>query len=713
MFDALARLAHRRARRTLVLTFVFAVVAGALGGPVAGLLSADREFEDHGSDSSAVREDLGRATGVAPDPAVVVLLRPGVPVTGAEGRARTARLERDLVRDRAVARVASFPQTRDRALVSRDGRATYLPVFLRSGVDADDTADRLAQRFEPRPGVTVGGYEHAYSQVTEQVEEDLRKAEMLAFPLLFLLSLWFFRSLVAASLPLFVGGVSIVGTFLVLRVVNAYFDLSVFAISLVTGLGLGLAIDYSLFVVSRYREELARAGPGLEALRATLATAGRTVLFSSLTVAAALASLLLFPLRFLQSMAVGGVVITLLGATIALVALPALLSVLGPRVDSLALGRWRRAAQAEARPASAGFWYRLSRAVMRRPGRIAVASAVLLLALGVPFLDIRFTGVDATVLPQGTSSREVEDAIREDFPPNRTAPVTVVAHAPRAAREEVGGYVRRLGRLDGVRAIGAPVALPGDRWRIDVVSRAASLDETSKELVQEVRDVSAPFPVQVGGQSAEFVDQRAALGRSLPIALAVLALTTIAILFLMTGSVVLPLKALVMNVLTLSAAFGLLVVVFQDGRLEGVLDYTSQGALESTQPVLLFAVAFGLSTDYGVFLLGRIKEARDRGLPDREAVATGLERTGRIVTAAAILFCTAIGAFATSEIVFIKELGVGTALAVILDATIVRALLVPALMQLLGARNWWAPRPLRRLHRRFGLAEGEPGVARA
>ena len=302
------------------------------------------------------------------------------------------------------------------------------------------------------------------------------------------------------------------------------------------------------------------------------------------------------------------------------------------------------------------------------------------------------------------SARVVDDALRTEFPPNRTTPIIVAAHAPAGASAEVAAYATRLGEIPGVLDVQEPVEANG-LWRIGVVAPGARLDDSAKDAVEAVRAVDAPFPVQVGGSTAEFLDQQAALADRIPLALVILVTTTLVILFLMTGSVVLPVKALIMNLLTLSAAFGILKLIFQDGRLEGLLGYTSQGALESSQPILLFAIAFGLSTDYGVFLLTRIKEARDSGLPNDEAVAVGLQRTGRIVTAAAILFCIAIGAFVTSEMIFIKQLGLGTALAVLIDATIVRALLVPSLMRLLGEWNWWAPKPLVRLHARIGLRE--------
>jgi RND superfamily putative drug exporter len=342
---------------------------------------------------------------------------------------------------------------------------------------------------------------------------------------------------------------------------------------------------------------------------------------------------------------------------------------------------------------------------MRRPGRVAVATAAVLIVLGLPFTGVRFTGIDASVLPAGTGSRVVEETLRTDFAADRTTPVYVAVRAPRDAAPQLRSYAADLRALPGAAAVAQPRAAGDGVWRVDVTARGPTLSASAKDLVRDVRAQGAPFDVAVGGATADFLDRQSSLGSHLPIALLIVAGTTVAILFVMTGSVVLPIKAVVMNVLSLSAAFGLLVLIFQDGRFESLLDYRGQSALESTQPVLLFALAFGLSTDYGVFLLARIKEARDRGLETREAVAVGLERTGRIVTAAAVLFCVAIGAFATSEIVFIKELGIGTALAVLIDATIVRALLVPSLMALLGRWNWWAPRPLRRLHARIGLGE--------
>ena len=542
---------------------------------------------------------------------------------------------------------------------------------------------------------------------------------MLAFPLLFLLSLLFFRSLVASLLPLVIGALAIVGTFFTLRIASEFGSISIFALNLTTGLGLGLAIDYSLFIVSRYREELARRGVDLErpggrterweALRATMRTAGRTVLFSSLTVAAALASLIVFPQRFLYSMGIGGSLVALLAATVALVVLPAILSILGPRVNALAPRFLQRRAERDATETEAGFWYRLSRLVMRRPIPIATISAAVLIALGLPFLSIKFTTVDAQVLPTSATARQVDDVMSSDFPPFRDTPIRLAVEG--GGRTATADLVSELERVPGVAAVGPPRRLGGGVSELDAIANAPFISESAKSTVKRVRDLPSPpgATVLVAGASAHFVDFQSSLEAHLPVALAIVVGATLVILFLMTGSVILPVKSLLMNLLNLSAVFGILVLLFQHGNLEGLLGYTSQGALEQTMPILIFAVAFGLSTDYAVFLLSRIKEARDHGASDSDAVAIGLERTGRIVTAAALLFAIAIGAFATSKIIFIKENGVGTALAVLIDASIIRALLVPSLMELLGKWNWWAPRPLRRLHERIGLGNTSAG----
>jgi RND superfamily putative drug exporter len=705
VFSFLASLAFRRPRTVVAAAVALAAVAAILGGSVAGRL-APYEAKDPATESIRA-ERLLRDVGATADVDAVVLVRPGAPVTSRRGRARIGAVVAALRADPDVARVIGALDGGP-AFVSRDGRSIFVGASFRPRAVRADVVERLPRVLGDRPDVTLGGRAVAEVQVADQVERDLRRAEALAFPLLFVLSFLFFRSLVAAALPLLVGGLAILLTFLGLRLANGLWPVSVFALNLVTGLGLGLALDYSLLLVSRYREELARHGPGFEALRRTLATAGRTVLFSSLTITAAVAALLVFPQRFLVSMAVGGIVVSVVAASAALIVLPAVLALLGPSVDALAPARLQRAAERDARPARSGAWYRLSRVVMRAPWRVAIVSAAVLVALGLPFLGIRFTSIDASVLPRDAGARQVSDALERDFGRREANPIYAVVESPSP------DIARRLARaattLPGVRLVTPARPVGGGLWVVDVFPAADALSASSQDLVRHMRALDPGAPTQVGGFTAQFVDLKASLVRHMPVAGAVIVLATLVVLFLMTGSVVLPVKSLVMNVLTLSAAFGILVLVFQDGRSKGSSATRARGA--RVHPAdRLFAVAFGLSTDYGVFLLSRIKEAHDGGVPDGEDVAVGLERTGRIVTAAALLFSVAVSAFATSEIIFIKEVGLGIALAVLIDATIVRALLVPSLMALLGRRNWWAPRPLLRLRDRLGFA-AEPMVSR-
>jgi uncharacterized membrane protein YdfJ with MMPL/SSD domain len=706
----LATFIHAKSRRVLLVAVLAAAVAGAFGFGVA------KHMSPYGADDPATQsvQATNRFEAAAHrkiDPGIVAMVNAG-DVRSSAARQRVGQIAGQLRAEPDVASTVSFYDTRERAMVSRDGRSTYVVAYFKQRPDKqlEDAAQRVEDRFAGQRDVRLGGAQIADAQANTQVGNDLAKAELLAFPFIFLLSLLFFRSLVAALLPPLIGGLAIVGTFFALRILAGFADLSVFALNFVTGLGLGLAIDYSLFVVSRYREEAARSGFGVETLRRTLETAGRTILFSSLTVAAAVASLAIFPQRFLYSMGIAGALVALVAATLALVVLPSLLAVLGPRVNALAPARLQRAANRDARPAQSGAWYRLSQFVMRRPGRIAVLSATLLIALGIPFAGIRLTTVTASVLPHTASARQVDDELARVFAPNRTSPVEVVVGAP-AGSPQVRAVAARIAHLPNVSPV-APAQPAGAQNALLAVAPAQPpLSGATKQLVRDIRGVRAPVYVGVAGDTAGFLDLEHSLGTHLPAVLTAIVAGTLIVLFLFTGSVVLPFKAVLMNVLTLSAVLGILVLIFQDGRLEELLSYRSQGALDATQPIFLAAVAFGLATDYGVFLLSRIKEARDSGLSDSEAVAVGLERTGRIVTAAAVLFAVAIGAFATSKLVFIKELGLGTALAVLIDASIIRALLVPSLMALLGSWNWWAPRPLRRLHDRIGLRESNPRAA--
>lgn len=676
----LARIAFRRPWLVVAAAALFTAAGAVYGSGVAGRLESGG-FRDPSSQSAHAERLLGQATGRDPGSTLLAVV---------ETRAGAG-----LLRTFAGAR----------AIRSLDGRELLVVV---PGVSERD-ASRIERVLAGRPGVKLGGSPVVSNQVNRIVKTDLARAETIALPLLILLSLWVFRGFVAALLPPLVGVVTIAGALLGLRFAATLTPLSIYALNLVTGMGLGLSIDYSLFIVSRYREELAEHGPGEEALRHTMRTAGRTVLYSACTVSVALASLLVFRQRFLFSMGLGGMLVAAVGAVVSLLVLPAVLALLGTRVNSLAPRSWRRAAEAAARPASSGFWFRLAQLVMRRPLPVAAATAALLIVLGLPFLGVRFTTFSPSVLPASASGHQVDAIVRTRFPPTLNPPIYVAVGAPATAGPPLAAYAARIRRLPGAPVASPPRLVGPSTWRIDVGTRTAPNSSANELLVRRIRGLPAPYPALVGGDSGFLVDQKASLGARLPFALAVVVVATLVALFLLTGSVILPLKAITLNLLSLSAVFGVLVFVFQRGHLQGLLHYTSQGALDATQPVLIAALAFGLATDYGVFLLTRIKEAHDAGADDRTAVALGLERTGRIVTAAALLFVVAIGAFAFSRIVAIKEIGLGTASAVIIDATIVRALLVPSLMRLLGRWNWWAPGPLRRLHERLGLSAESSG----
>ena len=682
MLDAVASLVTGRPRWIVAAAAAFGIVALAFGGRVAQSL-APFGFDDPATESVKARNTVERVAGYDPDLVLVAIVQP---FTRSEVERTAAALEKEPT----VERVLTVYQTHDPAMISRDKRATYVLALFRPLDDRvrDKTAKRIEELFANDDHVQLGGGVIGFEQVGRIVEEDLLRAELIAFPLLLLLAFWVFRGFVAALLPPFVGGLTILLSFLGLRIATEITPLSVFSLNLVTGMGLGLAIDWSLLVVSRYREEL---DAGSDAVRRTIATAGRTVVFSALTVAAAMASLLVFPQRFLFSMGVGGVLVALAGGTVSLVVLPAVLALLGRRVDALAPQRWQRNAAAPGE----GAWYRFSRFVMRRAGIVAAVSAIALIAFGLPFLRVHFTAADSRVLPPSSSARVVFERLTNDFGQTTTPFYAVV----RGDRRDAAAFAARVQALRGVAAV-RPQPLSRDVWKLDVVTDVDYLSGDAERLVREIRALPTPLTVQVGGGSAGFADEKASLTAHLPLALALVVVTTLLVLFVMTGSVVLPLKALVMNLLTVSAAFGFLVLIFEDGRLQGLLRYSGETGLDFTQPILLFAVAFALSTDYGVFLLARIKEAHDAGEPNEEAVALGLQRTGRIVTAAALLFCAAVWTFATSRIVFVKQLGIGIGFAVLVDATLVRALLVPSLMRLLGDLNWWAPPPLRRLYER-------------
>jgi RND superfamily putative drug exporter len=684
MLSALARLASRRPKRLLAFAIAVFVVAGVFGGPAAGLLNARNPFNNPASPSARAEAMVESATGAEIEPGVLALV-PAPP-----GSPEVLEVTRALRRVPGVANVTGPVAGEHSPLVSSDGRSSIVAVALQSGPDASMEVSMMQNALKDWKNVKLGGSDVANVQVGKQALADLGLAEALAFPLLALIALLIFRGL-AALLPLATGGLAVLVAFLILRLVNYALPLSVFALNLVIGLGLGLAVDYSLFLVWRFRSELQAGADPADALRTTLVTTGRTILFSAVTVAAALATLTVFPLRFLVSMGIGGAAVALVAAASALFMLPPLLMLMAPRL-----------AKSRVVERGTGRWARIARIVMRRPALIAVGTIAFLLLLAAPAPGVHWSGIDASILPTTQSARVVQDVVDTEFPGlHGGETILVAAEAPSSAGAQLASYADRLRAVPGVIAISAPTLISRDLWELRLSTPYSGISAAGQATVQRVRDAAAPVPVLVGGDAADTLDLRNTIAGSAPLALLLLLVLTLIVLWLMTGSVVLPIKALLMNGITAAAATGVLVFIFQNGRFTSLLAYTSQGGIEETDFLILVALAFALSTDYGVFLLDRIREARATTNDERQAVADGLEATGRLVTAASVMLAVALAAFGTSKIVFLKELGIGGAVAVLLDAFVVRALLVPALMALLGRWNWWSPGPLRRLHERL------------
>jgi putative drug exporter of the RND superfamily len=715
-------------RRLLVVTFVLLGIAGALGASVVEHLSTGG-FDDPSSESARAAARIERIFGVGdPDFVLLVKARSGS-VDDTDVRAAGTALTSALADEDGVRRVESYWSLGGAPpLRSTDGsEALVLAHLAGSQNDKNDLLEGLTPRYSGTSDaveVSVGGFAEVFRQVTSQVEKDLLRAEIVAVPILLLLLLFVFRSPVAASLPLGVGMVAVLGTLLVLRTLAAVTEVSVFALNLTTGMGLGLGIDYSLFIVSRFREELARGQDVEEAVVTTVETAGRTILFSAIAIAASLSALLLFPIVFLRSFAYAGIPVVILAAAGATITLPAFLAVLGRRIDSFSIRRRRESA-------GEGVWYRIAHFVMRRPVPIAAGGIAVLLLLGAPFLGVKLGLPDDRVLPPGAAGRVVSDELRADFAGNEAFALSVLADGvdPDASRESITSFASRLSRIDDVARVDAATGsyvggellfsseqverrFAADDATFFSVVLAPSVESQSPEaegVVQRIRSMSAPFDIQVTGASADLVDGKRVAFARVPYAIGWIAFVTFVTLFLLFGSVVVPIKAVVLNLLSLTATFGAMVWIFQEGHFAGALDFTPTGTLVLSNIILMFCIAFGLSMDYEVFLLSRIKEEHDKTGDNDLSVARGLERTGRIVTAAAALIAVVFVAMIASGVAFIKMFGLGLALAVVMDATLVRAALVPAFMKLMGSANWWAPPALRRVHERFGIREATVG----
>ena len=745
MLQRIALLAIAAPRRILVVALLVMVACGIFGVPVAGTLSAGG-FQDPTSESAL-------ATRLLVDEFDQGDMELIISVTDEAGvRAPAARAVGTDIADRlaqsphvgAVTSAWSAPPAAAPALVSEDGKTGLIVAGITGGEsEAQKHAKALTDELvHDRDGVTVqaGGVAMTYVQINAQSERDLLRMEAIAIPLSFVVLVWVFGGLLAAALPLAVGAFAILGSMAVLRAFTMVTDVSIFALNLSIAMGLALAIDYTLLIISRYRDELAAGEDADTALVRTMATAGRTVLFSALTVALSLIAMVLFPMYFLKSFAYAGIGVVGFAAFAAIVVAPAAIVLLGDRLDALDVRRLIRRALGRPEPAPTPvermFWYRSTKFVMRRSIPIGVAVVSLLLVLGAPFLGANWGFPDDRVLPESASARQLGDQLREDFAVDSSTNATIVLPDTQGLTPaDLDGYAAELSRVPDVSSVSAPggTFVDGSRTAppaaatgfadgsafLTVGSTAPLFTDASETQLDRLHAVAPPrdVPVLVTGLAQINRDSSEAITSRLPLVLTVIALITYVLLFLLTGSVVLPLKALVLNVLSLTAAFGALVWIFQDGHL-GALGTTPTGTLVATMPVLLFCIAFGLSMDYEVFLVSRIREYwlasghrpgtahLDAHARSDESVALGLARTGRVVTAAALVMSISFAALIAAEVAFMRVFGLGLTLAILADATLVRMLLVPAFMHVLGRWNWWAPAPLVALHNRVGLSEG-------
>ncbi|MFV8050153.1 MMPL family transporter [Mycobacterium sp. 48b] len=748
MLHRIAHLAIAAPRRVLVVAALAMVAAGIFGIPVAKSLSAGG-FQDPTSESAQATQLLSDKFARGDMQLVIsVTDESAAGANSPAARAVGTDIAAQLKASPYVTEVSStwtVPAPAAATLISKDGKTGLILAGITGGESgaqkhAKELTDRLVH---DRDGVTVraGGEAMIYVQINGQSEKDLLMMESIAIPLSFVVLVWVFGGLLAAALPLAVGGFAILGSLAVLRGFTMVTDVSIFALNLTVAMGLALAIDYTLLIVSRYRDELADGVDPDRALVRTMVTAGRTVLFSAMTVALSMVAMVLFPMYFLKSFAYAGIAVVGLAAFAAIVVAPAAIALLGDRLDAYDVRRFIRRIlgrpEPVAKPVEQTFWYRMTKRVMRRSVPVGLAVIALLLLLGAPFLGIKWGFPDDRVLPSSASARQVGDELRNDFAVDSSTAVTVVLPDVSGLKPaEIDRYAGDLSRAtEGVsvsapggtfvagRRVGPPTSGTGiadGSAYLTIGSNVPLFSDASETQLDALHAVPAPTETKFTGIAQVNRDSSEAITSRLPMVLGIIAAITFVLLFLLTGSVILPLKALVLNVLSLSAAFGALVWIFQDGHL-GALGTTPTGTLVANLPVLLFCIAFGLSMDYEVFLVSRIREywlesgqTRKDGtdlaprVRNDESVALGLARTGRVVTAAALLMSISFAALIAAQVAFMRMFGLGLTIAVLVDATLVRMLLVPAFMHLMGQWNWWAPAPLARLHQRFGISESGP-----
>ena len=695
MFNALARLILRRRKRTLVLFILIVLAAGGVGSLAFSKLDSGG-YSDPNSQSARAYTYLTTHFHVK-DPSVVLLVDSGMrDISDPSVAASEARLEAEIKVLPGVAKTLSYWSSGNSpTLKSSDGRAGFLFVYTAKTDfgSAEKVGKAIQANFEGRyESLTVyasGGGVVAHA-INSKISKDLALAEAISIPLTFILLAFVFGALVASAMPLVVGVSAILGGFFIIWLFTLFTSVSIYALNLITGLGLGLGIDYALLIVNRFREEL-HAGKSVEdAVTATVTTAGKTVFYSGLTVFVTLSSLMLFPLSFLKSFGYAGIAVVTLAVAGALIPLPAILALLGNRVDK---GVVRRGAII---PKEDGRWAQTARFVMRRPIPIVLLSLIILGVLAAPVRNIAFAQIDARVLPSSNKAAVASQMITDRFPGQEGSPIEIVIPGGVQKGEEVTAFMAKVKSVDGVVRIN-PAQVSGNDLRITAIQRMGSRTTPAEEMIHNLRALAAPAGTLIGGAAADFTDSQDGIAHKLPWALGWIALSVLILIFIFTGSIILPIKAVILNGLSLVATLGLLSWIFIDGHMKWLIgNFTTTGTLDTGTTILVAVVVFGLSMDYEIFLLSRIREEHFAGKSNTEAVATGLQRSARIITAAAMLLAVVFASFITSGVSSIKLLGLGVGFAVLLDATLIRALLVPALMRLFGELNWWAPKALKR-----------------
>ena len=714
MFSALGRFAYRCRAWVLLGTAAFVVFALGWG---TGLFDAvsDGGFEDPEAESTRAAEVIEERLGHDGVDVVAVYRSDELTFDNPTFAKAVQRAVSELPDEYVVSATTylddGLSDLERGVLISEDRHAVYVPITL-AGDDAVERMEsfrQIARDLDAGPLDTyVGGPIAIQNELSEQARTDVVRAELISLPLVLVLLVAIFGGVVAALMPLAVGGLAILGALVLLRALTYVTEVSAFAVNVASILGLGLAIDYGLFLVNRFREEMRRTGQVTSALPATLATAGRTVAFSGITVLIAFAGLLFFPQPILGSIGLGGIAVVLFDLVAALVVLPALLAVVGPRIDALRLPiRVRRSSGTDVDDRVGG-WSRLAHSVMRRPILYLVTVAAVLVTFASALASLNVGSTDQRYLPDNADSRQATQMLREDFPAGGISQIDVVVTGS-VTDDDLEAFRAELADLDG--AHGAQILRTGDETAHLAVTYEGGIDDDStSRLVRDVRAAEPPTgadEVLVGGPAAQQLDNTDAIVRTLPTTLAFVTLTTLVLLFLAFGSVVLPVKAVIMGFLSLGASLGAVIWGFQEGHLADVLAFTPVGTIDPTYLVLIIIVAFGLAMDYELFLLSRVREEYLATGDNTHSVAVGLQRTGRIITSAALLLIVVLLAMGVSGLLLLKIVGIGLAVAVVVDATLVRALLVPATMRLLGKANWWLPGPLRWLHDRIGITESD------